>query len=202
MARYTEPRVKLMRKVSTDVGLKANPLKTGRRISILPGFHGRKGRRKLSDYGTQLLEKQKVRIMYGILEKQFHNYFIKASHNSAATGVGLLMLLERRLDNVVYRLGLAPTRAAARQLVNHGNVKVNDKKVSIASYQVVVGDEISLTDRAKHIPYISELLSEKNPVVPGWMARKQVSGKITRLPEREDIPEQINEQLIVEFYSK
>lgn len=202
MARYTQPRTKLMRKIGTDVGLKTNPVKVSRRLGVLPGFHGRKGRRKLSDYGTQLLEKQKVRIMYGILEKQFVNYFEKASRNPKATGAALLVLLERRLDNVIYRLGLAPTRAAARQLVSHGNVKVDNAKVSIPSYQVKPGQVVQLTDKASKIPYISTLLSEKNVGVPAWLERKQGVGKVVRMPERDDMSEQINEQLIVEFYSK
>lgn len=202
MARYTQPKLKLSRKVGTDLNLKTNPVKVGRRIGILPGFHGRKGRRKLSDFGTQLLEKQKVRIMYGVLEKQFSNYFAKASKKPKATGSGLLSLLERRLDNVVYRLGMAPTRAAARQLVSHGNVRVNDEKVTIPSYQVTIGEVIRLSDKASKIPYISELLQVKDHKSPAWLERKQAVGKVVKYPEREDIPEQINEQLIVEYYSK
>lgn len=202
MARYTSPRVKLMRKVSTDLGLKSNPVKTARRLTVLPGFHGRRGRRKISDYGAQLQEKQKVRIMYGILEKQFSNYFVKASQNPKATGAALLTLLERRLDNVVYRLGMAPTRAAARQLVSHGNVLLNDNKASIPSMQVKKGDVVKLTDKAKKIPYIAEILNEKNASIPAWLERKQDAGKVVRMPERDDVTEPINEQLIVEFYSK
>lgn len=202
MARYTGPSNKLMRKVGTDLNLKSSPLKAARRLNVLPGFHGRRGRRKLSDYGVQLLEKQKVRIMYGVLEKQFHRYYVKATANPGATGIVMLVQLERRLDNVVYRLGLAPTRPAARQLVNHGNVQVNQQKLSIPSYQVRVGDVINLTTKATKIPYIAELLNDKNVNIPAWLTRKQAVGRVTRLPEREDITEPINEQLIVEFYSK
>jgi len=201
MARYTQPSNKLMRKIGVDLNLKTNPLKTARRLNVLPGFHGRRGRRKISDFGVQLLEKQKVRIMYGVLEKQFRSYFEKASRNPKATGAALLILLERRLDNTVYRLGLAPTRAAARQLVSHGNVSINNKKLTIPSYQVKVGDTVNLSERAVKIPYIAELLKEKQGQ-PAWLERKQAIGKVNRLPERDDIPEQINEQLIVEFYSK
>lgn len=201
MARYTQPKNKLMRKVGTDLNLKSNPLKTARRLNILPGFHGRRGRRKVSDYGVQLLEKQKVRVLYGVLEKQFQRYFEKAARNPQATGAALLILLERRLDNVVYRFGFAPTRAAARQLVSHGNVRVNNQKVTIPSYQVRSGDVVSLTDKATKIPYVAEIIKEKQGL-PGWLERKQSIGKVNRLPERDDIAEQINEQLIVEFYSK
>ena len=202
MARYTQPSNKLMRKVGTDLGLKSNPLKVARRLNVLPGFHGRRGRRKMSDFGTQLLEKQKVRILYGVLEKQFRNYFEKAASSDEVTGVALLSLLERRLDNVIYRLGFAPTRAAARQLVSHGNVRVNGKKVSIPSYQVRVEEVVNLSDKAMKIPYIAELIKEKNQGIPSWLERKLSVGKIARMPEREDISEPINEQLIVEFYSK
>lgn len=202
MARQTEPKIKLMRKVGTDIGLKSNTMKVARRIGILPGFHGRRGRRKVSDYGQQLLEKQKVRIMYGVVEKQMRRYYEKAVASSEATGVVLLMALEQRLDNVLYRLGLTPTRAAARQLINHGNVLVNNQKLSIPSYQVKVDDVISLSDTGARIPYIAELLKADVQGIPGWLKRKQAVGTITRKPEREDIPEQINEQLIVEYYSK
>lgn len=202
MARYTQPRTKLMRKIGLDLGLRTSSAKVARRLSVLPGFHGRKGRRKLSDFGTQLLEKQKVRIMYGVMEKQFSNYFVKAASNPKATGAALLALLEQRLDNVVYRLGLAPTRAAARQLVTHGNVKVNNRKLSIPSYQVKIGDVVSLSDKGARIPYVAELLESKNLAVPSWLERKASAGKVVKQPEREDITEQINEQLIVEYYSK
>lgn len=190
-----------MRKVGTDLGLRTNPVKVAKRLNVLPGFHGRKGRRKISDYGKQLLEKQKARIAYGILEKQFRNYFNKASKNPTATGSALLTLLERRLDNTVYRLGLAPTRASARQLVSHGNVRVNDQKVTIPSFQVSVDDVISLSTKATKIPYIAETIKEKKGT-PSWLQRKSAVGKVTRLPAREDITEDINEQLIVEFYSR
>jgi small subunit ribosomal protein S4 len=202
MARYTQPKTKLMRKVGTDLSLKSNPLKVARRINVLPGFHGRRGRRKVSDYGQQLLEKQKVKFLYGILEKQFRNYFEAAASTKEITGTALLVSLETRLDNVIYRLGMAPTRAAARQLVSHGNAKVNDKKISIPSYHVEVGDVISLTERATKIPYIAELLKQKDKGISPWLERKQNFGKIARMPEREDIVEDINEQLIVEYYSK
>lgn len=202
MARYTQPKTKLMRKVGTDLSLKSNPLKTAKRINILPGFHGRRGRRKVSDYGLQLLEKQKVKMLYGILEKQFRNYFEAAASTDEITGTALLISLETRLDNVIYRLGMAPTRAAARQIVSHGNAIVNDKKISIPSYHVKVGDVITLTDRAAKIPYIAQLIKEKAQGISPWLERKLHVGKVVRLPEREDIVEDIKEQLIVEYYSK
>ncbi len=202
MARYTQPKTKLMRKIGMDLGLKSNPIKVARRIGILPGDHGKKGRRKMSDYASQLLEKQKVRIIYGVLEKQFRNYYATATKNPSATGAALLSLLERRLDNTVYRLGLAPTRAAARQLVSHGNVNVNNKKLTIPSYSVNEKDVVSLSDKATKIPYIAEALKQKNQGIPSWLERKGALGKVTRLPQREDITEDINEQLIVEFYSR
>lgn len=202
MARYTGSKTKLMRKIGMDLGLRTNPVKAAKRIGVLPGFHGKKGRRKISDYGNQLLEKQKVRIIYGVLEKQFSGYFKKAARNPKATGSALLILLERRLDNTVYRLGLAPTRAAARQLVCHGNVNVNNQKLDIPSYSVNQGDIISLSNTATKIPYITECIKEKNKGIPAWLKRQSAAGQVTRLPEREDITEQINEQLIVEFYSR
>lgn len=202
MARNTGAKTKLMRRVGQDLGLKSNPLKAAKRINVPPGMHGRKGKRKVSEYGLQLLEKQKARTIYGVLEKQFHRYYVKATRHSEATGSALLSLLERRLDNVVYRLGLAPTRAAARQLVNHGNVRVNDQKVSIPSYSVKVNDVITLTDTATNIPYIAELLKDKDLSIPKWLNRKAGAGQVVRLPEREDVTEDISEQLIVEYYSR
>lgn len=202
MARYKGPKNKLMRKVGVDLNLRTNPVKVAKRLNILPGFHGRKGRRKISDFGSQLLEKQKVKILYGVLERQFRGYFAKAAKNPTATGAALLTFLERRLDNTVYRLGLSPTRASARQLVGHGNVLVNNHRISIPSYSVKQGDVITLSSTAVKIPYIAEHLKNKNIGIPKWLKRQAGAGQITRLPEREDITEDINEQLIVEYYSR
>jgi len=202
MARNLEPKNKKARRIGEDLGLKTNPKLLERRINTSPGQHGRKGHRKLSDYGIQLKEKQKAKLIYGVLEKQFKRYYQKASRNPFATGSVLLQLLERRLDNVVYRLGFAPTRAAARQIVAHGNVKVNGKKLNIPSYLVEVGDTVELTAKAANIPYIKDLLADKTFNPPTWLQRKAIAGKVTRMPEREDIKENINEQLIVEFYSR
>lgn len=141
MARHIGPKQKLQRQIGEDLGLKTNALKTARRLATRPGQHGAKGRRKLSNYGVQLKEKQKLKYIYGILEKQLRATYEEASKNPAATGTAMLSFLERRLDNVVYRLGFAPTRAAARQLVNHDHFTVNGKKMNIPSYRVKVGDE-------------------------------------------------------------
>jgi len=203
MARYTGPKNKLARKVGQDLGLKSNALKVARRLNVRPGQHGRRMRRKVSDYGVQLMEKQKVRFIYGVQEKYLVKTYQLAMKDLTATGAGLLKLLEGRLDNVVYRLGFAPTRAAARQLVTHGHVLINDKKVDIASYRVSIGETIRLDDKAAKIPYVAELLGEKGAAQPPkWLERKATIGKVTALPEREDITEGIEEQLVVEYYSR
>lgn len=202
MARYTGPKNKLARQVGQDLGLKSNPLKVARRLNVRPGQHGRKMRRKVSDYGRQLAEKQKVRYIYGIQEKYLRKIFATAMKTPLATGQQLLKLLERRLDNVVYRLGMAPTRAAARQLVNHGHVTVNGQKVNIPSFRVNVGDVVQMGDKALKIPYVAEQLANKNLSVPKWLEREAAVGKVAALPEREDITEGIEEQLVVEYYSR
>lgn len=202
MARYTGPKNKLARKIGQDLGLKTNPLKVARRLSVTPGQHGRKMRRKTSDYGIQLKEKQKVKYIYGVQEKALRNTFAIASKTKLATGQELLKLLERRLDNVVFRLGLAPTRAAARQIVNHGNVTVNGKKMSIPSYRVQLNDVVLLSETAAKIPYIVEMINNKTVVVPSWLKREAVGGQVTSFPSREEITEGIEEQLVVEYFSR
>jgi len=202
MARTTGPKNKLARRAGMDLGLKTNSAKLSRRLNIPPGQHGRKGTRKPSEYGIQLREKQKVKWIYGIMEKQFRRYFEKATKNPAATGNELLRLLELRLDNVVYRLGFAPTRTAARQYVVHGHLKVNGQKVDRPSYQVQIGDTINLSDKATKIPIVAELLQEKGKNIPKWLETKATVGRIKGLPDREDIDADINENLIVEFYSR
>ena len=203
MARYTGPKNKKARRLGVDLGLKSNPKSLERRIGTPPGQHGRKGgNRKVSDYGVQLAEKQKAKIIYGILERQFKKYYTEAARNPLSTGEVMLSLLERRLDNCIYRLGFVPTRAAGRQLVSHGNVTVNGKKLNIPSYKVRVGDIISLTETATNIPYIKSLLADKDRASAAWFDKKAILGKVTRLPVRSDIIEAINEQLIVEFYSR
>lgn len=201
MARYTGPKNKLARKIGEDLGLKTNALKVARRLAILPGQHGAKGRRKLSNYAVQLKEKQKLKIIYGILEKQLSKLYVTASKNPTATGAALLSLLERRLDNVVYRMGWAPTRAAARQFVNHGHVSVNGKELNIPSYQVNVGDVINLQKHTMNIPVVADLLKEPKDA-PEWLQVKGGAGTVARLPQRTDIQESVQEQLIVEYYSR
>lgn len=202
MARHSGPKNKLARQVGEDLGLKTNAVKVAKRLTIRPGQHGARGRRKVSDFGVQLKEKQKVKYIYGVLEKQLHRLYVTASKNPTATGAALLSLLERRLDNVIYRLGWAPTRAAARQMVNHGHVAVNDRKMTIPSYQVHVDDVVVLKSKAAHIPVVAELLKDDSRAIPAWLERKATVGTVKRLPERADISEVIDEQLIVEYYSR
>lgn len=202
MARHTGPKNKLARKIGEDLGLKTNALKITRRLLIKPGQHGMRGRRKLSDFGVQLREKQKMKYIYGILEKQLRKQYDQASKNAAATGSVLLSLLERRLDNVTYRLGWATTRAQARQLVGHGHIRVNGKKMNVSSYKVQVEDVVTLTDGGSKIPYVSEALKNDAVKVPGWLERKSGVAKIVRLPVRDDVLEPIEEQLVVEYYSR
>lgn len=202
MARYTGPKNKVARRIGEDLGLKTNALKVAKRLNIRPGQHGAKGRRKLSGYGVQLKEKQKIKAIYGVLEKQLLRLYVEASKNPTATGAALLSLLERRLDNVIYRLGYAPTRAAARQLVTHGHVIINDKRMSIPSYQVMVNDVVVLKPKTTSIPVVSELLKEEPSSLPAWLERKGPAGKVLRLPQRDDIKEAIEEQLVVEAYSR
>lgn len=202
MARYTGPRNKTARRLGVDLGLKTNPKSLERRLQTPPGQHGKKGRGKMSDYGIQLAEKQKVKAIYGVLERQFSKYYEVATKSSEATGEAMLSLLERRLDNVIYRLHLAPTRRAARQIVSHGNALVNGRKLSIPSYRVNVGDIITLSATGLAIPAVKAMQEEKDVQLPAWLDKKASVGKVLRMPVRTDISEVINEQLIVEFYSR
>jgi small subunit ribosomal protein S4 len=201
MARYTGPKQRLQRSMGEDLGLKTNSVKVQRRLAVPAGQHGKKGRKKVSDYGTQLREKQKVKIIYGILEKQMHKYYEVATKTPASTGAALLKLLERRLDNVVFRLGFAPTRAAARQYVAHNHIRVNGVKVTIPSYLIKIGDVVSLKDKSASIPVVAALLKDQK-AVPSWLERQATSGKVARFPERDELDYEVNEQLIVEFYSR
>ena len=206
MARYRGPRNKLARREGVDLSLKTAGSKAHasflKRAKIRPGQHGQRMGRKPSDYGKQLREKQKVKRMYGIMENQFKRYYQEAAKTKGVTGEALLSHLERRLDNVVYRLGFAPTRAAARQLVRHGHVIVADRRVDIPSFQVIIGSVVSLKPKSVNIPAIAKSLSEKTHVTPAWLQKKATAGKITAYPKREDILEDIEEQLIVEYYSR
>ncbi|HDQ15632.1 MAG TPA: 30S ribosomal protein S4 [Bacteroidetes bacterium] len=202
MARYTGPKQRLQRRIGEDLGLKSNALKTAKRINIKPGQHGHKRSRRLSDYGTQLLAKQRVRYIYGIQEKQLRNLFSLSEKSPMGAGQALLTNLERRLDNVVYRLGWASTRAAARQLVSHNHIQVNNKKMNIPSYLVEKDDVISIKKKSFNIPAVSQVALDESYVVPAWLERKHNLAKVVRFPLREDIAEKIEEQLIVEYYSR
>ena len=201
MARYTGPKNKLSRKIGEDLGLKTNALKVARRLTIKPGMHGAKSKRKLSDFGIQLQEKQKMKYIYGILEKQLRKLFDEASKNPTATGAALLSLLERRLDNVVYRLGWAGTRAQARQLVAHDHILVNGKKMNVPSYIVTVNDLITLSTSGAKVPFASKAAKEGTSQT-AWLEQKGGAAKVSRFPERSDVTEMIEEQLVVEYYSR
>lgn len=194
MGRIIRPKNKLARAIGEDLGLKVKSDKVAKRLNVPPGQHGPRGKRKASGYATQLKEKQKIRFMYGLMERQLRRYVMEALKTRGETGAMLLSELERRLDNVVYRLGLAPTRAAARQLTSHGHVRINNRKVTAPSYRVAVNDIISFSSRAPVVP--------AGTTPPSWLKRKAAVGKIARLPQREDILEAITEQLVVEFYSR
>jgi small subunit ribosomal protein S4 len=169
-----------------------------------PGQHGKTKKRKLSEYATQLAEKQKAKYIYGVLERQFENTFTKASRKKGVTGEVLLQMLEARLDNTVYRLGVAPTRRAARQLVVHKHITVNGDVVGIPSYQLRPGDKVAVREKSKSLETITTSLSVNGAKKYNWLEwdNKELEGKVINLPPREEIPENINEQLIVELYSK
>ena len=206
MARYLGPKCKLSRREGTDLFLKSGvrPLESKCKADTIPGQHGaRRGR--LSDYGVQLREKQKVRRTYGVLEKQFRGYYKEAARIKGATGENLLQLLECRLDNVVYRMGFGSTRAESRQLVAHKSITVNGEMVNIASYRVSEGDSVAIRQKAKEqlrIKSALELASQRNPIDWITVDQSKLEGQFTRKPEREDLPSEINENLIVELYSK
>jgi len=208
MARYIGPTCKLARREGADLSLKspARAIDSKCKLEQKPGQHGAARKGKMSDYSVQLREKQKVKRIYGLLERQFRNYYKKASSKKGNTGESLLQLLEQRLDNVVYRMGFAVTRPQARQLVSHGGVLVNGKAVNLASYQVKAGDVIVLTEKAQRQLRVQEslALSAQMDLVPNWIDvdAKQFSGVFKALPERADLPSDINEALIVELYSK
>ena len=199
MARYTGPKNRLSRREGVDLFGKGGKLT---RLNVPPGMHGPKGTRNPSQFGRQLREKQKVKRLYGLMEKQFRKYVEKALKTKGNTGSTLLSLLERRLDNVIYRLGFAPTRTSARQFVGHRHVTVDGKTVNIPSYQVKIGQSIGLSTKALKIPAIKKLLENEQFKVPSWLKRKAAVGKIDATPKREDIIEPISEQDIVEFYSR
>ena len=204
--RYTGPKNKVARREGQDLGLKTPGSNAHasllRRINILPGAHSQKRRKKPSEYGLQLREKQKTRSIYGLGERQFKRYFVVALAKKGRTGEAFLQTLESRLDNVIYRLAFTPTRAAARQLVGHGHVLVNGKKINIPSALVKKDDLVTVDDKGMKIPFVANLLEEKNPHLPVWLVRKGPVGKVIKIPLREEIEGEINEQLIVEYYSR
>ncbi|MFC4100963.1 30S ribosomal protein S4 [Paenibacillus xanthanilyticus] len=199
MARYTGPKFRLSRRLGISLSGTGKELKR----AFPPGQHGPNQRKKLSGYGVQLMEKQKLRHMYGVNEKPFRNLFDKAAKMKGKSGENFMVLLESRLDNLVYRLGFAGSRAGARQLVSHGHVTVNGKKVDIASYSVAVGDVIGLRERSRALKSVKEALEARN-FLPNYLEFNDaaVEGKYVRLPERAELPQEIDEKQIVEFYSR
>ena len=201
MARYTGPKAKVARRFNDPI---FGPSKAVQKKSYPPGQHGKGRRRKQSEYALQLNAKQKAKYTYGVLERQFANLFNKASRKDGITGIVLLQLLESRLDNTVFRLGIAPTRRAARQLVLHKHILVNGNVVNIASYSLKPGDIVSVREKSKSLEIISDSLAGRAGRRFPWLEwdGSEMAGKLVSLPEREDIPENIQEQLIVELYSK
>ena len=206
MARYLGPTCKLSRREGTDLFLKSGvrPLESKCRHESAPGQHGQR-RGRLSDYGVQLREKQKVRRIYGVLEKQFRNYYKDAARLKGNTGENLLTLLEQRLDNVVYRMGFGSTRAESRQLVAHNSILVNGQKVNIASFRVQEGDVVGLREKSKkqlRVQTALQLAAQRGEVEWLTVDGNKMEGTFTRFPDRSDLPAEINENLIVELYSK
>ena len=205
--RYTGPKNRIARREAMDLGLKtvgsksqANLLK---KLNIPPGQHGTRGKRKTSEHGRQLREKQKLRYTFGLSESQLKNYFAKAINKPGNTGLYLSQYIEKRLDNVIFRLGLAPTRAAARQLVSHKHIKINDKVVNIASYEVRVGEVVTLAkDKTQKLPIVEQSLARTDYNVPEWLERKGTSGKIKDEPSADEIEKMYNLRLVIEFYSR
>ena len=200
MARYTGPAYKKSRRLGFST------LENGKELArkpYAPGQHGQDRRKKLSEYGVQLQEKQKARIMYGLTEKQFHKVYEKAIKMKGIAGENLLILLESRIDNLVYRLGMARTRRSARQIVNHGHILVNGKKVDIPSYTCKVGDVITVKEKSLNHPAIVDAL-ELNVSIPAFLDfnKKTLTGKYIRTPERSELNQELNEQLIIEYYSR
>ncbi|MBP3786037.1 MAG: 30S ribosomal protein S4 [Bacteroidaceae bacterium] len=201
MARYIGPKSRIARRFGEAI---FGPDKVLSRRNFPPGQHGNSRRRKSSEYGVMLAEKQKAKYTYGVLERQFRNLFDRAAASSGITGEVLLQMLESRLDNVVYRLGLAPTRAAARQLVSHRHIVVDGQVVNIASYSVKPGQIVGVREKSKSLEVIADSLAGFNHSKYAWLEWDEsiMAGKFLHRPERADIPENIREQLIVELYSK
>jgi small subunit ribosomal protein S4 len=208
LARYTGPRCRICRRERIALFLKGDRCYTDKcaiqRRNYPPGQHGQ-GRGKISDYGLQLREKQKVKKMYGLLENQFRGYFERAERQKGVTGTNLLVLLERRLDNVVYRLGFANSRTQARQMVRHNQILINGAKVTLPSYLIRVGDSVQVTEKGRVKPAVRDALeAAARRGCPGWLelVKEEAKGRVTTFPTREDITMPIQEHLIVELYSK
>ena len=200
MARYTGPKHRLARKVGVNILDKiSNSLQ--RRLNVPPGIHGRKRKRRLSEYGSQMQEKQKAKMTYGLMEKQFRNLVLKVQKKKGDTGEFIVSLLETRLDNLVFRLGFAKTRAMARQFVSHGHILVNGKRVNIPSYQAKVDDVISVSLKVQKNPQVLEALKDDKQLLP-FIKREGLSGKLIRMPKREDLQVPFDLQLIIEYYSR
>lgn len=200
MSRYTGPKNRLSRREGFDLFGKGNKL---RKAAQFPGQHGPKGtHRRPTEYGIQLREKQKVRKMYGIIERQFRGYFNKARRIKGKTGETMLRFLETRLDNVVFRLGFASSRPMARQLVSHGHITLDSRRVNIPSFQVKPGNVISIDTEIALSPHFKALVENPDHHLPAWLDRQATTGKVNRLPARSDVDTPVNEQLIVEFYSR
>lgn len=209
MARYTDPSCRLCRRERQKLFLKGTKCFTEKcpveRRAFPPGQHGQSRRMKISEYGVQLREKQKIRRMYGLMETQFRNYFAKALKQTGRTGETLVKMLERRLDNVIYRMGFAPSRKAARQLVNHGHFLVNNQPVDIPSYLLKAGDTIQVRDKSKKLEILHASMKRmKDTAMLPWLSLDKAAmvGTFLNVPERADIPLNADEQLIVELYSK
>ncbi len=202
MARYTGPKHRLARREGLNI-IEKTSSSLQRRLTVPPGAHGGKGRsNKISEYGKQLREKQKAKRTYGLMEKQFRNYFTVATKVKGKTGEALLQLLEKRLDNIVYRLGFVPSRTMARQLVSHGHVMVNGQKVNIPSYSLNTDQVVTLDSTALKIPAVVKLLETAENKVPAYLERKAAAGRLVKTPSRDEIPVELNEQLIIEYYSR
>ena len=201
MARYTGPKHRIARREGVNIFDKTSQ-SLQRRLSVPPGVHGKKRKKRLSEYGTQLREKQKAKATYGLLEKQFKNLVQTVRKKKGETGEMIVALLETRLDNLVYRLGFARSRTMARQFVSHGHISINGKKINIPSYQVKVDDVISLSPKLQKNPTVEELLKDKEITILPFIKREGVSGKLIRMPKKEDLEVPFDLQLIIEYYSR
>lgn len=205
--RYTGPRNRIARREGLDLGLKTPGSKSQatllKKLNVLPGQHGTRGRRKVSEHGRQLREKQKLRFMYGVTETQLKNYFARSIKKTGNTALYMTQFLERRLDTIVNRLGFVPTRAAARQLIVHKHIKVNNRIVNTPSYQVRIGDVVTLAnDKILKLPIVESSLNKADTIIPTWLDRQGPVGKIITEPNAETLEKQINLRLVIEFYSR